>query len=102
MEIIQHLPAASGSFNQVKRIIRLRYNSFYYQNNVRWYASLAKYREAIEILRAHALKQDKFKLGNMGSTFLIPVEGKTNEYWVQTIALIEEYDGTKVVYMFKE
>ena len=82
--------------------LRLRHNEYYYAQKKSSTYTKETYRKAIKILQEHFEKGDDFPFGAMGGAWGIPVKGSKNEYWVQTVANIEEHDGAKVVYAFKE
>ncbi len=82
--------------------LRLRHNEHYYSKKKSSAYTKATYRQAIKILQGHFKKGDSFPFGAMGGAWGIPVKDTKNEYWVQTVANIQEPDGAKVVYAFKE
>ena len=82
--------------------LRLRHNEYYYTKKKSSTYTKETYRDAIKILKGHFNKGRTFFLGAMGGVWGIPVKGSKNEYWVQTLANLEESNGVKVVYTFKE
>jgi len=83
-------------------ILRLRHNEYYFTKHPSKVYSLKHYREAIGRLKEFQQAKRAFPLGSMGGAWGIPVEGKNNEYWVQSLAVIKEHGGAKVVYTIKE
>ncbi|WP_411825563.1 hypothetical protein [Luteolibacter sp. AS25] len=82
--------------------LRLRHNEHYYSKIDAPLYTKDTYHQAILNLQSHFKKGEVFSLGAMGGAWGIPVKDTENEYWVQTVANIEEDNGTKVVYTFKE
>lgn len=82
--------------------LRLRHNDFYYSKKTSSTYTKDTYLKAIKILQDHSKTGKTFAFGAMGGAWGIPVEGSKNEYWVQTVAIVEEFDGSMVVYAFKE
>jgi hypothetical protein len=90
-----------GQEQQPVITLRLRHNEYYYSKKESSYTT-ETYREAVMVLREHFKKGSVFPFGAIGGAWGIPVKNTKNEYWVQTIANIKEYDGREVVYAFKE
>jgi hypothetical protein len=91
-----------GQEQQPVVTLRLRHNEYYYSKKESSSYTTETYREAVMVLREHFKKGSVFPFGAIGGAWGIPVKNTKNEYWVQTIANIKEYDGREVVYAFKE
>ena len=100
--VFHRVPSDEVKSTPPKITLRLRHNEYCYSKEHSSRFTLDTYRKAIEELKAHAETKDIFPVGAMGGVWGIPVEGKKDEFWVQTIARVEEYDGKKVIYTFKE
>ncbi len=96
----QLLAQKDGSKLTRRFTLRLRHNDDYCAKKSSSIYTIKAYREAVEILKKHAQAKDVFRLGSMGS-WGIPVKDKKDEFWVQTIAVLEEFNGAKVVYTLK-
>jgi hypothetical protein len=59
--------------------------------------SQQSYARCITLLKRHATKRDFFRFGLLGSGF-VPKRGAKGEYQSNALAVMEEYDGKRLIY----
>ena len=101
--VIEQLPSDKTKTPAKKIILRLRHNEYYFTKNPTTAYSLKLYRKSIDKLKGFYESKRVSPLGSMGGVWGIPVGGKKNEFWVQTLAIFKEHGGEReVVYTIKE
>ena len=103
MEIMQYsTPYGSDpAFKPYKIVIHLRFYAPAFGKKPPSYASREKYSEAISSLKEQTKRGGRFHFGIMADGY-IPIKGAKSEFQSNTLSILEEHGGRKVVYSFSK